>query len=162
MKLNASAPNSGKQVDVDKTIVPLCSQTAAPKVNNRIWIIIFSVAAVLCIGVWLFISNVSSQSLIVGIYKDGSLVEKIDLNSVTGKREITLSGEHGNNVILVSNGSIKMESADCPDKLCVNHGELKSGSSPIVCLPNKVVIKFENSTDDADAKTGAIKCIQRN
>ncbi|MGN1432153.1 MAG: NusG domain II-containing protein [Ruminococcus sp.] len=130
--------------------------------KSRFWIIVFSVAAVLCLGVWLFISNVSSQSLVVGIYQDGSLVEKIDLNSVTGEREITLSGEYGDNVILVSNGHISMKSADCPDKICVEHGELKSSASPIVCLPNKVVIKFENSTDGADAKTGAIKCIPRN
>lgn len=125
--------------------------------TNRIWIVVFSFVAVLCLALWLFISSVSSQSMIVGIYKDGSLVEKIDLNVVTGEREITLSGEYGDNVILVSNGHIKMKSADCPDKLCVNHGELKSSSSPIVCLPNKVVIKFENSTDGADAKTGAVR-----
>lgn len=125
--------------------------------TNRIWIVVFSFVAVLCLALWLFISSVSSQSMIVGIYKDGSLVEKIDLNVVTGEREITLSGEYGDNVILISNGHIKMKSADCPDKLCVNHGELKSSSSPIVCLPNKVVIKFENSTDGADAKTGAVR-----
>ena len=124
--------------------------------TNRIWIVVFSFVALLCLGIWLFISNVSSQSMIVGIYKDGSLVEKIDLNSVTGEREITLSGDLGDNVILVSNGRIEMKSADCPDKICVEHGELKSSSSPIVCLPNKVVIKFENSTDGADAKTGAV------
>ena len=125
--------------------------------TNRIWIVVFSFVAVLCLALWLFISSVSSQSMIVGIYKDGSLVEKIDLNVVTGEREITLSGEYGDNVILVSNGHIKMKSADCPDKLCVEHGELKSSSSPIVCLPNKVVIKFENSTNGADAKTGAVR-----
>lgn len=124
--------------------------------TNRIWIVVFSFVAVLCLALWLFISSVSSQSRVVGIYKDGSLVEKIDLNSVTGEREITLSGDYGDNVILVSNGHIEMKSADCPDKTCVNHGELKSSSSPIVCLPNKVVIKFEGSTDGADAKTGAV------
>ena len=124
--------------------------------TNRIWIVVFSFVALLCLGIWLFISNVSSPSKVVGIYKDGSLVEKIDLNSVTGEREITLSGNYGDNVILVSNGRIEMKSANCPDKICVEHGELKSSSSPIVCLPNKVVIKFEGSTDGADAKTGAV------
>lgn len=127
------------------------------KVKNRIWIIVFSVAALICFGVWLFISNVSSPTSVVGIYKDGSIVEKIDLNSVTNEYEITLSGEYGDNIILVSNGHIKMKSADCPDKLCVEHGELKNSSSPIVCLPNKIVIKFENSTGGADAKTGAVR-----
>ena len=124
--------------------------------TNRIWIVVFSFVALLCLGIWLFISNASSPSKIVEIYKDGSLVEKIDLNSVTGEREITLSGDLGDNVILVSNGRIEMKSADCPDKICVEHGELKSSSSPIVCLPNKVVIKFEENTDGTDAKTGAV------
>lgn len=127
------------------------------KVKNRIWIIVFSVAALICFGVWLFISNVSSPTNVVGIYKDGGLVDKIDLNSVTNEYEITLSGEYGDNIILVSNGHIKMKSADCPDELCVEHGELKNSYSPIVCLPNKVVIKFENSTGGADAKTGAVR-----
>lgn len=127
------------------------------KVKNRIWIIVFSVAALICFGVWLFISNVSSPTSVVGIYKDGSIVDKIDLNSVTNEYEITLSGEYGDNIILVSNGHIKMKSADCPDELCVEHGELKNSYSPIVCLPNKVVIKFENSTGGADAKTGAVR-----
>ena len=127
------------------------------KVKNRIWIIVFSVAALICFGVWLFISNVSSPTSVVGIYKDGGLVDKIDLNSVTNEYEITLSGEYGDNIILVSNGHIKIKSADCPDELCVEHGELKNSYSPIVCLPNKVVIKFENSTGGADAKTGAVR-----
>lgn len=127
------------------------------KVKNCIWIIVFSVAALICFGVWLFISNVSSPTSVVGIYKDGSIVDKIDLNSVTNEYEITLSGEYGDNIILVSNGHIKMKSADCPDELCVEHGELKNSYSPIVCLPNKVVIKFENSTGGADAKTGAVR-----
>lgn len=127
------------------------------KVKNRIWIIVFSVAALICFGMWIFISNVSSPTNVVGIYKDGGLVDKIDLNSVTNEYEITLSGEYGDNIILVSNGHIKMKSADCPDELCVEHGELKNSYSPIVCLPNKVVIKFENSTGGADAKTGAVR-----
>lgn len=131
--------------------------SASFRVKNRIWIIVFSVAALLCLCVWLFISNISSPTNVVGIYNHGSLVEKIDLNSVTDEYEITLSGEYGDNIILVSNDHIKMKSADCPDKLCVKHGELKTSSSPIVCLPNKVVIKFENSTGGADAKTGAVR-----
>ncbi len=125
--------------------------------KNRIWIIIFSAVIALCFLIWLCISGVYTGAKIVGIYHNGTLVEKIDLNTVTAQREIELEGESGKNVILVSNGSIKMKSAQCPDKICVNHGELLSNSSPIVCLPNKIVIKFENSSDGADAKTGAVK-----
>lgn len=123
--------------------------------KNRIWIIIFSAAALLCAAAWFFVSSFSSPTKIVGIYQNGSLVEKIDLNSVTEERKIVLSGEHGKNTVIASRGRIKMDSADCPDKICVKHGELESGGAPIVCLPNKVVIKFENVSDGADARTGA-------
>ncbi len=124
--------------------------------KNRIWILIFSAVLLVCALAWLYISNFSG-SKVVGIYQNGNLVEKVDLNTVTAQREITLTGDSGKNVILLSHGSIKMKSAECPDKICVNHGELVNIASPIVCLPNKIVIKFENSANDTDAKTGALK-----
>lgn len=125
--------------------------------KNRVWIVIFAVAVLLCSELWAYISGVGSPTEIVGIYQNGQLVERIDLNAVTQDREITLKGEYGSNVILASRGSIRMKSADCPDKICVNHGELKSGAAPIICLPNRIVIKFEDDSWDADAKTGAVK-----
>lgn len=124
--------------------------------KTRIWIIILSSTVLLCAVLWLCITNFSSTSQIVGIYQNGSLIEKIDLNNVTNEREITLSGDYGENVILVSHGHIEMKSADCPDKICVNHGALETDGTPIVCLPNKVVIQFENPSDDIDAKTGGV------
>lgn len=124
--------------------------------KNRIWILIFSAVLLVCALAWLYISNFSG-SKVVGIYQNGSLVEKVDLNTVTANHEIALTGDSGKNVILLSHGSIKMKSAECPDKICVNHGELVNSASPIVCLPNKIVIKFENSANDTDAKTGALK-----
>lgn len=122
--------------------------------KNRTWIIIFAIVISLCAVVYFLISNGFSSTSTVGIYQNGELVEKIDLNSVTTEREITLKGDCGENTILVSHGKIKMLSAECPDKVCVNHGELAQGGTPIVCLPNKVVIKWENSGQSYDAKTG--------
>ncbi len=122
--------------------------------KNRFWIIIFSAVLIISAGLWILISNLSLSANIVGIYQNNRLIKKIDLNSVTEPYEITISGEAGKNIVQVSNGHIKMKSAQCPDKICVNHGELISNTSPIVCLPNKIVIKFENSSENIDVKTG--------
>lgn len=122
--------------------------------KNRIWVIIFSVVILLCATIYIVGFNTSSNSSVVGIYSNSKLVEKIDLSQVEQEREITISGENGKNVILVDKNSIKMLSAECPDKVCVNHGELKKGGAPIICLPNKLVIRWENSTDEYDIKTG--------
>ncbi len=113
--------------------------------KTKFWIIIFSAVVIISAVLWILISDLSLSTNIVGIYQNSKLVKKIDLNSVTKEYEITLKGEAGENIILVSQGHIKMKSAQCPDKVCVNHGELKSNASPIVCLPNKVVIKFEKN-----------------
>ncbi len=125
--------------------------------KNRIWIIIFVFVIAVCAVVWCFFASTSAGSNVVGIYKDGELVEKVDLNCVTISREIKISGEYGDNIILIENNSVKMKSADCPDKVCVSHGKLVSNASPIVCLPNKLVIKFEDDKSITDAKTGAMR-----
>lgn len=122
--------------------------------KNRSWIIIFLFVILLCAGCWLYITYPDSREEVVGIYQNGELVEKIDLSCVTGQKKITLTGKNCKNTILVSAGNIEMESADCPDRLCVKHGPLERGGTPIVCLPNKVVIKFEDDSGGADARTG--------
>ena len=53
------------------------------------------------------------------------------------------------NVAAVENGEIFMESATCPDKLCVHQGKIHDSSKKIVCLPNNVIIEvFRESTVD--------------
>ncbi len=123
--------------------------------KNRFWIIIFCSVAAICMLICVFISEFLYSSDIVGIYQNGILVRKIDLNTVTTEYEISLSGEAGENIVLVSQGHIRMKSAECPDKVCVNHGELKKSNSPIVCLPNKIIIKYEEPKKMSDAITGA-------
>ena len=122
--------------------------------KNRIWVIIFSVVILICVAIYIVGFGSANETDVVGIYSNSKLVEKIDLSKLDSERKITISGENGNNVILAQKNSIKMLSAECPDKVCVNHGELKKGGAPIICLPNKLVIRWENSSDEYDVKTG--------
>ena len=43
-----------------------------------------------------------------------------------------------------------------PDQVCVAHGFLVSGKEPIICLPNRLVIRFLEDVrlDSADAVAG--------
>ena len=48
-----------------------------------------------------------------------------------------------------------METASCPDQVCVKHGALREGGTPIVCLPNRITIDWLETADGgADAVTG--------
>lgn len=107
---------------------------------------LFAVLAVCAAALLLLRSRVSERNTAV-IYRDGELVEKIDLNLVTQSREIDLGG----NVVLVEPGRISVIEADCPDKLCVRQGKI-GGGGMIGCLPNKILISIESGAgSEADA-----------
>ena len=54
----------------------------------------------------------------------------------------------------MENGEIYMESAACPDQICVEHGPLRPGGTPIVCLPNRLSIQWIERDAAVDAVSG--------
>ena len=101
--------------------------------------ILFAAVFALLVFVCFFaISRKSGKT--ANTYCDGVLYESIDLEKVEDGYTVKI-GEH--NTILVENGQIRMYEADCPDKLCIKQGAISDARYPIVCLPNKVVIRIE-------------------
>lgn len=84
------------------------------------------------------------------IYSDEKLIYKINLHAVTTPYKIKVeSSDGGYNIIEVRKDSIGVTEASCPDKICQQTGFTHSASTPVVCLPNKLVIKIKSpsSTD---------------
>lgn len=108
----------------------------------------FSVLALLCVG-WIALTHVLPMGNIAVISKDGQELYRIDLSLVTESYTIPLDG----NTILVEHGKISMQSAECPDKLCVHQGTIRTNGR-IVCLPNHVLIEIEHGDNAPDAKVG--------
>lgn len=52
------------------------------------------------------------------------------------------------NVIVISNGQVYMEQADCPDRVCVKHKPVSKNGEMIICLPNEVFVEVENSMEN--------------
>lgn len=75
------------------------------------------------------------------IYYNNRLVETIDLNSGIDR---TFSIPQNRNVIFhqYSDGSIRFEKSDCPDKICVNTGRLKTVGQTAACIPNGIFLKI--------------------
>lgn len=101
--------------------------------------ILFAAVFLLLIFICVFII-LKKDGSIAGIYCDGVLYETVDLSKVKEPYTIDVNGK---NTVLVEPGKISMQTAECPDKLCVNQGKIMAGEYPIVCLPNKVIIKIE-------------------
>ena len=72
------------------------------------------------------------------IWSDGVLVETVEL---AVDRVLTVESKYGTNVVTVRDGKIAVTQADCPDHYCMDRGYCSSGAQ-IVCLPNRLVIKF--------------------
>lgn len=122
--------------------------------KNRTWAIIFAVVAAALLLAWRLLPGGRGQS--VGIYQDGVLLRTITLRHTAETETFEISGAAGGNMIEVSKGGVRVVSAGCPDKLCVAHGFLKEGGGPIICLPNRLVIRFIDDvrTDGADVVAG--------
>lgn len=57
------------------------------------------------------------------------------------------------NTIEISDGTVRMIEADCPDKICMHTGSISNRGQAIVCLPNKVVISISGGNSSTDAYT---------
>lgn len=117
--------------------------------KNKTWIWILG-------GLLVFLLLLSGVMLIPGeaaaraqIYSDGKLLKTVELSY---DQEFTVETERGCNVVTVSDGKIGITHADCPDQHCVHRGLCDRGLQ-IVCLPNRLVIRFVGETE-LDGVTG--------
>lgn len=123
--------------------------------KNIIAMLILLFISIICAISFYYIKNSNKDGSIANIYLDGKLYKSIDLSEVKESYEIEINDDKDHaNIIKVEPNGISIVEADCPDKVCINTGVIRDGSLPIICLPNKVVIKIEsNEKDKFDGKT---------
>ncbi len=54
----------------------------------------------------------------------------------------------GTNVLAVEDGMAWMQSADCPDHICMKMGKISKTHQVITCLPNLLTVTIEGEGDD--------------
>ena len=62
----------------------------------------------------------------------------------------TFSCDDGYNTVVVSDGEVWVDEADCPNQDCVEMGHVGSVGEEIVCLPHELVIEVKSDTEEAD------------
>lgn len=78
-------------------------------------------------GAWVVISVNGKEA---GRY---SLAENVSVNIV---------GPLGVNRLVISEGTVWMEEAVCPDRYCIRQGEISKTGQQIICLPNYIVVEI--------------------
>lgn len=96
----------------------------------------------------------TSKAYTAYIYRDGTLLQSIDLSAVTDSYSLTFTtSEGGENRILVEPGGISVTSANCPDRVCVHQGIIRNSLLPITCLPHGLVIELKPNRETIDTIT---------
>ena len=102
---------------------------------------------------WLIFYNGGVDHPIVIIEVDGEVYYKADMREVDGIFPIS-TPNGGENRVYIQDDLVFMESANCPDQLCVKQGVITDNTVPIVCLPNRVIVRIEGGESGLDAATG--------
>lgn len=113
---------------------------------------------VLCGAGWLFYQHeYGSTAAVAEIYYESKLVETVDLSQGVDRR---FSIPENRNVVFhqFSDGSICFEESNCPDKICIRAGRLRTVGQSAACLPNRIIMKIVpkngRGADDPDLVIG--------
>lgn len=68
-------------------------------------------------------------------------------NQQSERREIDIDGH---NKVVIADGEVWMEEADCPDRLCVSQGKISRSGQTIICLPNKTMVTIKGGKSEYD------------
>ena len=110
--------------------------------KTKSWAILLSVLLAVSLGLSLWLLR-PQQAAYAQVWSDGKLIHTLDLNV---DRVVEVKNDSGSNRIEIRAGRIAVTDADCPDHYCMDRG-FCSGGVQIVCLPNKLMIKFVGSTE---------------
>lgn len=117
---------------------------------EKLFVIIIAIVAVVCIilsySMFAKKSDTISQDIII-YYGNQEITEangqKIDIN-----KDMTFTigdVDFGYNIIEIKDKKVRIIEADCPEQVCVKHGELRADidNDMIICAPHRIIIKYE-------------------
>lgn len=114
--------------------------------KNRFWAALIAAIFALSAAAAVIIYTQKSPGRSAEIIRDGVLIRTVDL---TVDAEFTIENPAGGyNRIRVRDGAVSVIEASCPDKVCIRQGAVSGGAHPIVCLPNKLVIRIISPSGD--------------
>ncbi len=112
--------------------------------KSQYWIILLAAVFVLCAVGGFALLAPGEDATRAEILSNGQVIRTVDLSI---DQSFTVpSSDGGYNTITVSGGAIAVTAASCPDHYCARRGYC-SGGADIVCLPNKLVIRFLGEQD---------------
>ena len=85
----------------------------------------------------------AKEGSMVGIYQEGVLIKELSLDS---DAELVIEGDY-QNVVTIKDGKAAITKSDCPGTDCVHSGWIHEAGRSIVCLPNRVELRIEGTSE---------------
>ncbi len=100
----------------------------------------------------------AAAAMLIGYFTSAFAVQnpKLEItveNQVFGRYDLSQDQEiriGDGNICEIRDGKVRMTYADCPDQQCVHTREISSGGGSIVCLPNRVVLRIVDGTEEEE------------
>ena len=110
--------------------------------KNDIKLIIF----IIIIGfVCIFLINFNKEEgNAIEVYYEDKLILSADLNI---DNVYTVDGKLGDVVIEVKDRKVRVLKENSPRNICSREGYISDSSKPLICLPNKIIIKIVDSSE---------------
>lgn len=110
--------------------------------KTKYWIILLAAILFICVGLTIPLLTSDKEAAYAEIISDGKIMQIVDLRI---DREIHITTNNGgSNTVTVKDGKIGVTEANCPDHYCMDRG-MCSGGTQIVCLPNRLIIRFKGN-----------------
>lgn len=132
--------NAMEQKTVDEPFSALGKRGADVKkhLRNDILLIGGLAAAGLALCLLLYLNRDTGMRALVRV--DGELTAVFPLSQEVSYTIESKNG--GTNELRIADGSVWLESANCPDALCVLQGKIRHAGESIICLPHGVVVEL--------------------
>ena len=110
--------------------------------NDFFAIGIVAVIAIL-VSVIFWTSVGAEEGSMLSVYQEGALTKELSLDSDV---EFVIEGDY-KNVITIKDGKAAITESDCPGTDCVHSGWIHEAGRSIVCLPNRVELRIEGTSE---------------
>lgn len=105
--------------------------------------IVIVAAIALLVSVIFWTSIGAEEGSVVHVYQEGELIREISLSADT---EFVIEGKY-ENVVTIKDGKAAITESDCPGTDCVHSGWIHEAGRSIVCLPNRVELRIEGTSE---------------
>lgn len=117
---------------------------------NKNDVILITIIIIICLIMLSFMTNSNSNQSAVIYYNDEIILE-VPLNK---KEEYQVNGYLGVLLVETDINKVRVKKETSPKHLCSLQGWVDNSYTPIICLPNRIVIKIKNSDNNIDTVVG--------